>query len=41
MRQKKEMNLVAITFKVEIGTRELGFDDLPEAVHGRAVGDVR
>ena len=41
VRQKKETNLVAVAFKVEIGTSELGLNDLPEPVHRQAVRDVR
>ena len=35
------MNLVVIVFKIEVGTRELSFDDIPEPVHWRTKRDVR
>jgi hypothetical protein len=40
MRQKEETNLVVIV-KVEVGTRELALDDLPEPVHWQTKRDVR
>ena len=41
MRQKEEMNLVVAVFEVEVGTGELGLDDLPEPVHWRTKCNVR
>jgi hypothetical protein len=42
MRQKEETNLVLGEVEVEVGTWELGLDDvLPEPVHRSAIGDVR
>src|SRR6266850_5748921 len=41
MRQKEETNLVVVVFEVEVGTGELGLDDLPEPVHWRTKRDVR
>lgn len=41
MRQKEETNLVVVVFEVEVGTGELGLDDLPESVHWRTKRDVR
>ena len=42
MTQKEETNLVVIVLKVvQVGTRELGLDDLPEPVHWRTKRDVR
>ena len=35
-----EMNLVVVTLEVEIGTRELGLDDLPEPIHRRTKRDI-
>jgi len=35
------MNLIVVVFKVEVGARELGLDDLPEPVHWRTKRDVR
>ena len=40
MRQKEETDLVVV-FEVEVGTEELGLDDLPEPVHWRTKRDVR
>lgn len=36
-----EINLIDIVFEVEVGTRELGLDDLPEPVHRRGKRDIR
>ena len=36
MRQKQETNLVVIVFEIEVGTRELGHDNLAEPVHSLA-----
>ena len=33
MAQKEEINLVVIVFEVQVGTGELGLDDLPKPVH--------
>ena len=33
MMQKEETNLGIVIFKVEVGTREPGLDDIPEPVH--------
>lgn len=42
MRQKEETNLVLGEVEVEVGTWELGLDNVfPEPVHRGAVGDVR
>ena len=41
MGQKEETNLVVVVFEVEVGTGELGHDDLPEPVHWRTKCDVR
>ena len=41
MRQKEGANLVIAVFEVEVGTGELGLDNLPEPVHRRAKRDVR
>ena len=30
---RRKTNLVVVVFEVEVGTRELGLDDLPEPVH--------
>ncbi|KAI9568887.1 hypothetical protein HD554DRAFT_2096480 [Boletus coccyginus] len=35
MKQKEDINLGVVVFKVEVGTGELGLDDLPEPVHWR------
>jgi hypothetical protein len=41
MRQKGETNLVLGEVEVEVGTRELGLDDVfPEPVHRGAIGDI-
>ncbi len=42
MRRKEETDLVLGDFEVEVGTGELGHDDVhPESAHGRAIGYVR
>jgi hypothetical protein len=41
MRQKEETNLVVVVFEIEVGTGELGLDDLPEPVHWGTKRDVR
>jgi len=41
MRQKEDADLVVVIYKVEVGTRELIPDDLPEPVHWRTKRDVR
>ena len=38
---KEETNLVVVVFEVEVGTGELGLNDLPEPVHWRTKRDVR
>ena len=40
MRQKGETNLIVVVFDVEVGTRELSHDDVPEPVHWRPKCDV-
>jgi hypothetical protein len=41
MRQKEETNLILGEVKVEVGTWELGFDDIfPEPIHRGAISDV-
>ena len=39
--QKEETNLVVVVFEVEVGTGELGLDDVPQPVNWRTVRYVR
>ena len=35
--QKEETNLVVVVFEVEVGTRELGLDDVPQPMHWQTI----